>query len=205
MRRGDRQPRRTDLQPQGLPRDRGRAGARPSWPAQGELAMTTTAPSRTSARRWPPTTSSFASSSPTSSGSASTRTRVRRPRGPPGDRGLLGAGRVPVAAVGAARRSRDRRRGHRGLRVPGTGPDRVRAGAHGAQPRRREPRHAPRGASRAGDEVDRDARVRGAEAALASGDGPAREDSARSLSPSPTTAPTRSRSRRAPGATATST
>ena len=59
------------------------------------------------------------------------------------------------------------RRRHRGLRLPADEPDRQRAGAHGAQPRRRQPRHLPRGAGRAGHAVDRDARLGGAETAVA--------------------------------------
>ena len=68
------------------------------------------------------------------------------------------------------------RRGHRGLRLPGHEPARARAGEHGAAPRRRQPRHVPRRPVRAGDEVDRAARLRGAEGALAAGDGAAGQD-----------------------------
>ncbi len=68
------------------------------------------------------------------------------------------------------------RRGHRGLRLPGHEPARPRPREHGAAPRRRQPRHVPRRPVRAGDEVDRPARLRGAEGALAAGDGPARRD-----------------------------
>ena len=66
------------------------------------------------------------------------------------------------------------RRGHRGPRLPGHEPARPRPGQHGAAPRRRQPRHVPRRAVGAGDEVDRAARLRGAEGALAAGDGAAR-------------------------------
>ena len=66
--------------------------------------------------------------------------------------------------------------GHQRVRLPGHEPDGMRPGAHGAPSRRRQPRHVPRRAGRPGDEVDRDARVRGAEAAVAARDGAARED-----------------------------
>ena len=59
-----------------------------------------------------------------------------------------------------------------GYGCPGMSPLAARAGAHGAAPRRRQPRHVPRRPGGAGDEVDRDARLGGAEAALAAGDGP---------------------------------
>ena len=100
-------------------------------------------------------------------------------------------------------RARHRRRGHRGLRLPRDEPARVRPGAHGAAPRRRQPRHVPRRAGRTGDEVDRDARLRGAEAALAAADGAAREDRRVRAHRAAITARTRWRSRRRPGATAT--
>ena len=63
----------------------------------------------------------------------------------------------------------------RGLRLPADEPDRHRPGAPGAQPRGRQPRHLPRRAGRARDAVDRDARLRGAEAALAAEDGGGRD------------------------------
>jgi hypothetical protein len=50
---------------------------------------------------------------------------------------------------------------------PGMSPLARGPGEHGAAPRRRQPRHVPRRAVRAGDEVDRPARLRGAEGALA--------------------------------------
>ena len=81
-----------------------------------------------------------------------------------------------MAADAPARRARPLRRGHRGLRLPGDEPARARPREHGAAPRRRQPRHVPRRAVRPGDEVDRAARVRGAEGALAAGDGAARRD-----------------------------
>jgi hypothetical protein len=68
----------------------------------------------------------------------------------------------------------NRRRGHRWLRLSGPQPDRLRAPAHRAQPRRRQPRHVPRCPGRPGDAVDRHARLREAEAALAATDGPPR-------------------------------
>ena len=99
--------------------------------------------------------------------------RFRRRRGAAGHQRLLGAGRVPVAADREAGRAGHRRRRHRGLRLPADEPDRRRADPHGAQPRRRQPRHLPRRPGRPGHAVDRDARLGGAEAALAAGDGPA--------------------------------
>ena len=186
------QPRRPDLQPQDLPRDRGRA-RRPELatdsPSSGEDRSPCRAPPR------PP------------------RRCSRPPRPRAGHRLLLPAraahrGRVGAACAASARFVDDevlpviggyweraelpwpliRRLGElgivgediAGLRLPGPEPDRVRAGAHGAQPRRRQPRDVARRAVRAGHEVDRDARLRGAEAALAAGDGPAARSSARS-------------------------
>ena len=75
-----------------------------------------------------------------------------------------------------AGQARHRRGRHRGLRLPADEPDRRRSDPHGAQPRRRQRRHLPRRALRAGHALDRDARLRGAEAAVAAADGPAGED-----------------------------
>ena len=152
---------------------------------------------RTSARRSRPTTSRSASSSPTSSGStssppaASSTSEVL-----PGDQRLLGGGRAAVAADAPAGRARPARRGHPGLRLPGHEPAGPRTGEHGAAPRRRQPRHVPRRPVGAGDEVDRAARLRGAEAALAAGDGSARGDRRLRADRARRTARTPSRSRR---------
>ncbi len=62
-----------------------------------------------------------------------------------------------------------------GLRLPGHRPAVRRPDHHGAVPRRRQPGHLPRRAGRAGHALDRHARLRGAEAALAAADGPAGE------------------------------
>ena len=129
--------------------------------------------------------------------------RLRRRRGAAGHQRLLGARGVPLAADQGAGQARHRRRRHPGIRLPADEPDRHRAGAHGAQPRRRQPGHLPRCAGRAGDAVDRHARLRGAEAALAAADGARWRSWVRSRSPSRPTARTRSRWRPRPAATAT--
>ena len=180
LRRGDRQPRRADLQPQDLPRDRDRARRTRAGRSNQNW--------RTPMRNRPAdlfedlghalsTDYFFLREQLTERAArgAAPRAAVRRRRGAAGDRRLLGARRDAVAADPPARRAGDRRRGHPGLRLPRPRPDRARARPHGAQPRRRQPRDAPRRAGRPGDEVDRDARLRGAEAALAAGDGTARE------------------------------
>ena len=103
------------------------------------------------------------------------RTRdVRRQRGAACHQRLLGARRVPVGAHQEDGRARHRRRRHRRLRVPADEPGRRRTDQHGAEPRRRQPRHLPGRPGRAGHAVHLDARLRGAEAALAAGHGPAR-------------------------------
>ena len=68
---------------------------------------------------------------------------------------------------------RARRRRDRGLRLPADGSAVRRPDPHGAEPRRRQPRHVPRRAGRAGHALDRHARLRGAEAAVAAADGAA--------------------------------
>ena len=62
-----------------------------------------------------------------------------------------------------------------GYGCPGLSPIACWAHAHGAQPGRREPRDAGRRAVGPRHEVDCDARLRGAEAAVAARDGPAGE------------------------------
>ena len=158
---------------------------------------------RTSAGRWAPTTSASPTSSPRGARLPAAHQGVRRRRGAAGHQRLLGARRVPLAADREDGRAGHRRRRHRRLRLPADEPDRQRAGPHGAQPRRRQPRHVPRGAGRAGHAVDRDARLGGAEAAVAAAAWPRWTSSARSRSPSRPTARTRSRWRPRPAATAT--
>ena len=134
-------------------------------------------PTRTSATRWRPTTSRSATSSPTSSGSTSCATRrFVDDEVLPAINDYWEARRAAVAADAPARRPRPLRRGHHRLRLPGHEPARARPRQHGAAPRRRQPRHLPRRPVRARDEVDRPARLRGAEGALAAGAGAARGD-----------------------------
>ena len=102
--------------------------------------------------------------------------RVLRARGDAGHQRLLGAGRVPVRAGAEDRRAADGRRHDRGLRLPGDERDRGRAGEHGVGARRRQHGHVLRRPLEPRDAVDRDARLRGAEAALAAGDGRPRRD-----------------------------
>ena len=102
--------------------------------------------------------------------------RVRRRRGAARHQRLLGACRVPSTAHREDGRTRDRRRRHRRLRLPADEPDRERPGPPRTQPRGRQPRDVPRGPGRPGDAIDRDARLGGAEAALAAADGRAAGD-----------------------------
>ena len=81
-------------------------------------------------------------------------------------------GRGALAADQADGRTRDRRRGRSRLRLSRPGHDLVRAGDDGAQPWRRRHRDGARRAVRVGDELDLDAWLRGAQAALAAADGP---------------------------------
>ena len=102
--------------------------------------------------------------------------RVLRARGDADHQRLLGAGRVPVRAGAEDRRAADGGRDDRGLRLPRDERDRGRAREHGVGARRRQHRHVLRRALEPRDAVDRDARLRGAEAALAAGDGRPRRD-----------------------------
>ena len=101
---------------------------------------------------------------------------LRRPGGPAGHQRLLGTRRLPVAAGPASRRARHRGRGHPRLRLRGDDAAGVWPDPHGTAPRGRQPRHVPRSPGRAGDEIDRHARHRRPEAALAAANGAARED-----------------------------
>ena len=95
-----------------------------------------------------------------------------RQGGHPGHQRLLGAGRVPLRAGAQAGRPQPGRRHHRGLRLPGAEHGRHRPGRHGAGPGRRQHLHLLRGPLGPGHDLDRPARLRGAEAALAAGHGP---------------------------------
>ena len=97
---------------------------------------------------------------------------VRRRRGAARDQRVLGARRAAVAADAPARRPRPLRRGHPRPRLPRHEPARARPRQHGAPPWRRQPRHVPRRPVGARHEVDRSARQRGAEGALAARHGP---------------------------------
>src|SRR5215211_6557543 len=95
---------------------------------------------------------------------------------PPGGRGSLGPGAVPVRPPAGIGRARDYGRHHReGVRLRGVEQLRLRAGDSGAGARFGEPLHLFARPERAGDERDPRARERGAEERVAPAHGPLRE------------------------------
>ena len=101
--------------------------------------------------------------------------RVLRARGHAGGEPLLGGRGVPVRADPEDGRAEPRRRHDRGLRLPRHELGRGRPGGPGVGALGRQRRHVLRRPLVPGDADDRHARLGGAEAALAAGDGADRE------------------------------